>query len=85
MSKNSPSLAKVTLRKGESIENLLKRFTRTLKRTETDELIRERGPDRRFKTKREIQMEKRKKARKRRKAESKRRANRNNSHKFSKK
>tara|TARA_R100000315_G_C5228958_1_gene139898 strand:+ start:1312 stop:1575 length:264 start_codon:yes stop_codon:yes gene_type:complete len=72
MTKNKPALAKVKIRKGETIESLIRRFTRQLKKSGGLEDIKERGPGRRFKSKRDIRIEKEKASAKRRKQAQKR-------------
>ena len=75
MSENKPAVASVKMRKGETIESLLRRFTRQLKKSGGLEDIKEKGPGRRFKSKRTLRVEKEKASAKRRK-QAQRRANR---------
>ena len=67
MTKKRPALAHVKARKDEAIESLIRRFSRQLKRSGGMEEIREKGPGRKFKSKRTIRLEKEKAATKRRK------------------
>lgn len=67
MTKKRPALAQVKARKDETIESLIRRFTRQLKRSGGMEEIRENGPGRRFKSRRTLRLEKEKAANKRRK------------------
>lgn len=67
MTKKRPALAQVKARKDEAIESLIRRFTRQLKRSGGMEEIREKGPGRRFKSRRTLRLEKEKAATKRRK------------------
>jgi len=76
MSKKKPALAEVRLRKGESIDSLIRRFTRQLKKSGGLEDIKERGPTRRFKSNRDIRIEKEKASIKRRKQAARRIKNR---------
>lgn len=73
MANKRPANAEVKLRKGESVDSLIRRFTRQLKRSGNMENIKEKGPTRRFKSKREIRVE-REKASIKRKKQAERRA-----------
>ena len=76
MAKNRPVLAEVRLRKGESFDSLIRRFTRQLKKSGGLEDIKDRGPTRRFKSNRDIRIEKEKSSIKRRKQAARRIKNR---------
>lgn len=76
MANKRPANAEVKLRKGESVDSLIRRFTRQLKRSGNMEDIKEKGPTRRFKSKREIRVEKQKASIKRKKQAERRAKNR---------
>ena len=71
--KKKPTLVDVELRKGESQESLLKRFSRKTKKEGIIDHIRKKGTKRRFVTKTARRLAKQKEAEKRRKKELSRR------------
>jgi ribosomal protein S21 len=72
MSNNKPALAQVKARKDETIESMIRRFTRQLKKSGGMEEIKENGPGRRFKSRRTRKLEKQKAAAKIRKQAARR-------------
>lgn len=76
MANKRPANAEVKLRKGESVDSLIRRFTRQLKSSGNMEDIKEKGPTRRFKSKRERRVEREKASIKRRKQAERKAKNR---------